>query len=888
MRELPSPPDPVLENGMNAPHLKCRQGSPGVKAMNGSWLLAQIFAARTRDSRPKARWRRRAVAPLASMVVLSSLSMSVAPAVASQGSVVPPGVTASAPLPRVEPPQMPTGKFTEGKVALGQPVRELADNRTASTETWENTDGTRTVRQFAHGRHFQRPGSTDWSPIDSSLSAVPGRPGWWASGSNEWQVLLGPPGAPGGSEQLLVGGKNVGLVPLGISAAAPAPKVEGSTARYEDLWPGVDAVYRVSPEGVEEDLVLKRPGAPARFGFDLAGATVRANGSGGLDVIVEDRKEAELPAPVVSTARGPVSADVSGARLSVGRGRTPSRVEVSVDERWLASVRESDYPVVIDPTVNRSLAPASVKSFSNSGSVINGTLQVGVDSGYRRWRAGAQFPVPAEVVGTSSPPWVLGSAFLKLFYGPGSKGPGASTAGFGESFEPGYNSVQYGELLEPHDGLETAQTWEVTSWVRAHGASWYGFIGDEDPSHGVTLQTFATPSFSGAYVDYYYSQAPPPTSVVSPAQGATIPTATPTLVADVTDCAARTGCTATDDPTVAYDFKVATSPNGTGTVVDSGWLPFQSGQVPQFAVPRGALVDGMTYYATVLNNIAYDYPGVAPAAPKPAVKFTVKQRKGGGGPSPTDTVGSTPQGTSTPSEGSPSPGVAPASMTVNMVTGNLSLQVAPPSFKTVSGSAGVTFGYDSVGSDALGGAQRGLYAQYYADSPDHSFDPARLVGQRFDPSVDFSWPGGSPMGGFGLGTGTLAKWTGTITFPTGGTWQLGGMKGRGGCGPTSAAHRLPSSTAGRRRRTRTRRPPPTAPRPSVPVRRARSKSSSGVLATDWRGSCGPGTPQHPQPRRWWSRPAGSLRSRPVSRPDGRSPRTASPPSGPACTTAATR
>lgn len=746
------------------------------------------------QTRSKVRRRRPGVAPLVTVfvgvaVVLGVLTVVV---VAAKGPfsrrVIDAGLVASAPLPRAEPPQVPVGASGLAAPALSEPVRELVELRTASTETWDTADGLRLVRQFDHLRYFQRPGTTEWSAIDTSLSAVPGRPGWWASGPNDWQVVFGPAGAPSGGEQLVLDGKAIAVAPVGTAGGADALKVEGSTARYEDLWPGVDAVYRVSPEGVEEDLVLKRPGLPAIFGFDLSGAAAHLNSSNGLDVVVDGRRVAEVPAPVVSTARGPVASEVSGARLSVGSGAAAGRVEVAVDDRWLASVPEADYPVVIDPTINRSVAPVSVKSFSDTVGTINGTLQVGVDSGYRRWRAGALFPVPAEVTGPASPPWVLHSAVLKLFYGPGSRGPGVrTTTAFGEPFEPNYSSLlYYGEPLQPYGGNDAAVSWEVTARVRAYGAAWYGFVGDEDPSNGATLQSFSTPSFSGAYVSYYYSQAPPATAILSPAQDATITTATPTLLADVTDCPARTACTSTVDPTVYYDFKVATSPNGTGTVVDSGWLPFQSGAQPRFAVPRGALVDGMSYYATVLDNIgtAWGRPGddgyVAPAAPKPPVRFTVKQRKGGGGPSPTDTVGATPQGTSTPSEGSPSPGVAPASVTVNMVTGNLSLQVAPPSFKTVSGSAGVTFGYDSIGAEALGGAQRGLYAQYYTDSLDHSFDPARLIGQRFDPSVDFSWSGGSPMGGLGMGTGTLAKWTGTITVPTGGTWRLGGMSGSGG------------------------------------------------------------------------------------------------------------
>jgi hypothetical protein len=360
-------------------------------------------------------------------------------------------------------------------------------------------------------------------------------------------------------------------------------------------------------------------------------------------------------------------------------------------------------------------------------------------------------------------------------------GPASITV-LGEPLQPTYISVPQGTTL--FTATQTSASADITTWVSQHGASWYGFTGDE-----INLSSMRAFTASDIQINYYYEQAPPPTWVTSPLDQGTVPSTTPALVANVSD---------PTDPVVYYDFKVSTAPDGSGTVVDSGWLTVcpngcnQTGALssPQWQLPSGALIDGMTYYVSALDDIgtpwdpkAFGY--VSPAACVPnghpcITSFTIKQRLGAGGPSPTDTVGSTPGGTSTPSQGAPNPGTPLASLTVNMATGNLALSAGTHVMQAVSGAATATLNYNSTGSNSLSGGQHGLYGQYFADagSPQHS--PGALLGGRLDPAVNFQWSSNSPMGGMTTGSTFVSHWTGTMSVPASGTWVLGGLVGGGG------------------------------------------------------------------------------------------------------------
>jgi len=508
-------------------------------------------------------------------------------------------------------------------------VAELAEARTATSDTWTNSDGSRSVTVHGLPHYFQPKDSSEWLPIDTAVVPDEAKAGRVRSKANEWSASFGTAGPAEPMQQLDITGRNVGFAPLNADPSVP-PVTEDSTVTYTELWPATDAVYEVSPVGTDERLVLKSAKAPTTFGFDISGATPTLTDGGGVDLAVDGEVVATIPAPTVDTAQGPVPPDKAGAAFAVkadadgGLGR---RLDISISPDWLAGLPPEAFPVVIDPTVFPTSTATQTRSIPSYGSQVAG-LRVGRDTTTgRTWRAKAQIPIPdpAQLSPGGTQPWHLISASLRV-YGQGQC-YGNFTV-FGTGLEPQYfASVLDGSPLPTSTvgGQSCFHQADVTDWVapRQRGSSpWYGFIGDELDQTGATHthEHLGTPS-----VEYRYFQSPDPNHLVSPS--GTISTTTPTLQA-----ADRSG--GESGQTVYYDFKVSTEADGRGTVVDSGWI-----NQPTWEVPPGALADGMTYYVRVLNGIgtpwwtgASDY--VPPAAATVVKTLVVKQRLGAGGPSP--------------------------------------------------------------------------------------------------------------------------------------------------------------------------------------------------------------------------------------------------------------
>ncbi len=690
----------------------------------------------------------------------------------------------SSPKPERREVAKPQGRYEASARPQPKPVSEQTDRRSAKAEVWVNDDGTRSVRQYLLPHYFQAEGSTVWEPIDTSVVSDDANPGWVRSKANSWTASFAPAGPSAGTERFAVDGHVIEFKPRAVNESA-TPVVEASTVSYSSLWQDTDVVYEVRSTGTDERLVLGSAAAPSSFVFDVKGAAPRANESGGVDLLVDGEAVASIPPLTVEAAGRPVDNASAGAVLqAVATSSSGGRLTTSVSAEWLAGLPAESFPVVIDPTVRDTKYVTSTRSYDSNNNALDGVLRVGRDgSTGLKWRSEAfvEIPNPATISPGGTQPWHMTHALMNITLGSGEFYEGGFVL-LGKTTRPGsFAGVLSGVQLRAPAARGTAYDTEVTDWVAQHpgAGTWYGFVGDEAPTNesGDSFNTFQS-----AYVQYWYSQAPDPTYLTSPS--GTISTTTPELTAAVVD---------TVDPDVFYDFKIGTEPNGAGIIVDSGWLP-----EPTWKVPPGALADGVTYYVSVRDGIASNHPWdpssdfyVAPAAPQQIVPLTIKQRLGAGGPSPTDTVGSVPGSTSTPSGGAPSPGTSPASVTVNMVTGNLAVSANTHPLQTLSGPAGVTLNYDSTAPAGnydstapagLGPAAQGLFARYYTDNGTHTADPARLIGQRLDPSVDFSWAG-SPMGGYGgfSGPNVYAEWEGTVVVPQAvGSWHFGGVVGSGG------------------------------------------------------------------------------------------------------------
>jgi RHS repeat-associated protein len=597
----------------------------------------------------------------------------VSPSSAAVGSVADVAAAVSQPrnVPLLQSPQlnrpMPRAGKAKGYSAGLTPrqppraVAEIVKDRTATSSTWRDVNGSITVRRYLEP-HFYKPSpSAGWAPIDTALTAVAGRPGWWRSGANSWLVSFAPTGTRRGAEQISLAGADVGFAPLGGARRAVTASVSGSVATYGDLWSDTDMVEQVTSTGVAENLVLSGPSAPSRFVFGLSGATARLSRSGGLDIIAGGRLVGTVPPLTVQTSRSLTAMPARRAvparsrSLTAGADATLSaaggRVIESVSARWLASLPKTAFPVVIDPVFSVAGTYANaIETCYNGGSCVAGDpgdAFIGTSPTAEVVAAYVPYPAPPNP-GAGQQPWVPTDSELEAGddeNGPGSPCPTSQTtysceftdqAAWGFASKPSSYSGVVGAPASdqlPMTPDSVLFSFDLNPWlsVTAHQpGSWFALGGEglKVDNNSPFTKTAATVPIAAndIYVSVAYNQEPAAPVITAP-QAAwpadnVVTTAEPTLTATRTD---PDFCTSTgqqpsngeycDQPeNVTYDFQVSTSPVwGEGQIVaDSGWIPqpfttpggCQSNcqitlQTPSWTVPAGALADAMTYYVTV-------------------------------------------------------------------------------------------------------------------------------------------------------------------------------------------------------------------------------------------------------------------------------------------------
>ena len=141
---------------------------------------------------------------------------------------------------------------------------ELTERRTATTKTMVGEHGVLETQFFSEPINFKDAKGV-WQEIDNNLvaSSAPGKT--LRNAANEIAVSL-PESVGQGSasveskghsiEMKLVSAQAAGGESELASAAAPAPKVEGSKATYSGVLPNLDVAYTAKSAGLKEDLIL--------------------------------------------------------------------------------------------------------------------------------------------------------------------------------------------------------------------------------------------------------------------------------------------------------------------------------------------------------------------------------------------------------------------------------------------------------------------------------------------------------------------------------------------------------------------------------------------------------------------------------------------------------
>ncbi|WP_435851509.1 DNRLRE domain-containing protein [Streptomyces thermolilacinus] len=250
----------------------------------------------------------------------------------------------------------------------GKRVEALSE-RTETSTTWVNKDGSLTTEISAGPIRFEDGVTGEWRDVDLDLVAAPDG-SVEPQGHPEGLTLAGKSGN-GGEESLRASqqGQPVDLVTLGEGdeqvtlqwkGGLPAPKLEGNRAEYVDAVPGADVVVEATRTGFEQFVEIKQKPTTDGYSYTLPlkakglKATPQADGS----VLFTDAggtERALMPAPVMwDSTVDPVSGEhtrkVPVDMKVVHKGSTIDLV-VTPDAKFLADPK-TKYPVTVDPSTS--------------------------------------------------------------------------------------------------------------------------------------------------------------------------------------------------------------------------------------------------------------------------------------------------------------------------------------------------------------------------------------------------------------------------------------------------------------------------------------------------------------------------------------------------------
>ncbi|MCX5203134.1 VCBS repeat-containing protein [Streptomyces sp. NBC_00237] len=275
----------------------------------------------------------------------------------------------------------------------GEPV-EIMSERSEASETHALPNGNLRRTQHTAPVRVKREGV--WSPIDTTLAAVAGRVSPKAAAG---KVTF----SAGGSAPLVMITDQGRSVSLTWPKPLPAPVLEGSTATYSEVLPGVDLALAAGVDGFSQALIVKTAEAAANpelatidFGLkteglnlkqDPAAGTLSAANEAGQTLFTTSTarmwdssgKDESAPAGLTRSksaspgVRAPSDLTPGTNSSTVDVDFTSNRLTLTPDQELLKSP-DTTYPVYIDPrmTGTRQAWTIAYKPHPND-SYFNGT-----------------------------------------------------------------------------------------------------------------------------------------------------------------------------------------------------------------------------------------------------------------------------------------------------------------------------------------------------------------------------------------------------------------------------------------------------------------------------------------------------------------------------------
>ncbi|MER5770326.1 VCBS repeat-containing protein [Streptomyces sp. NPDC001985] len=251
----------------------------------------------------------------------------------------------------------------------GKPV-EVTAERSETSETYALPNGNIRHTQHTSPVRVKREGS--WLPVDTDLTEAAGRIAPKAAAGN---VTF----SAGGDAPLVVLADQGRKLSLSWPRPLPAPVLDGATATYREVLPGVDLSVAASVDGFSQALIVKNAEAAANpelatidFGLRADGLTMKKDAESGVVSALNPAgqtvfststarmwdssgTEVQPPAPLMKSRKAAAPAQTPPSDLSPGTNSAVVGVQVTDEQlrltpdQALLDSPETTYPVYIDP-----------------------------------------------------------------------------------------------------------------------------------------------------------------------------------------------------------------------------------------------------------------------------------------------------------------------------------------------------------------------------------------------------------------------------------------------------------------------------------------------------------------------------------------------------------
>ncbi|MFI8346383.1 RHS repeat-associated core domain-containing protein [Streptomyces sp. NPDC085596] len=249
----------------------------------------------------------------------------------------------------------------------GERVEALSE-RTETSTTWVNRDGSLTTELTAGPVRFRDETTGEWRDVD--LNLVRSDDGTVASQAHPRGLrLAGKSGTPAKSLKATREAKATDLVTLGEGdqqitlqwkGGLPKPTLDGTRAEYVNAVPGADVVVEATRTGFEQFVEIKQRPTSGDYSYTLPlkakGLKTKQLPDGSVQFTAENnKKQAVMPAPVMWDAavdqRSGEHTHKAKVGIKVVRKGSSVDLVLTPDAKFLADP-DTKYPVTVDPSTS--------------------------------------------------------------------------------------------------------------------------------------------------------------------------------------------------------------------------------------------------------------------------------------------------------------------------------------------------------------------------------------------------------------------------------------------------------------------------------------------------------------------------------------------------------